>query len=150
MSAKDYLILSFIVLSFLYAIYHKFVVDRLHGETRLVVPLRRRNKLDILIFVGLIVLLIYNNVLNKDSTITTTLLLVLAFVSFYMFWFQKPMLVMKREGFFFSGFWIAYDRVRQWNLSEDGCLILHLEKRCLSLQVVNLDDLEKIYKTILK
>ncbi|MGX9915614.1 DUF986 family protein, partial [Enterobacter hormaechei subsp. hoffmannii] len=36
------------------------------------------------------------------------------------------------------------------NLSEDGVLVMQLEQRRLLIRVKNIDDLEKIYKLLLK
>jgi uncharacterized membrane protein YobD (UPF0266 family) len=36
------------------------------------------------------------------------------------------------------------------NLSEDGVLVMQLEQRRLLIRVKNIDDLEKIYKLLVK
>ncbi|BCQ45507.1 hypothetical protein ERHA55_30340 [Erwinia rhapontici] len=55
MFLTDYLIILFIVLIFLYGLYDELIMDRLQGPTRLKVLLQRRNKLDSLIFIVLLV-----------------------------------------------------------------------------------------------
>jgi len=146
MSLTDYAIVLFITLLLLYAIYDEMIIDRLNGRTGLKVLLKRRNKLDSLIFVGLIALLLYQNVNNHGPQITTTLLLVLIFISFYLFWFRRPKLLFKANGFYYANIFIAYHRIKGMNLSEDGILVIELEKRRLLIHVRKLDDLENIYQ----
>lgn len=150
MSLTDYLILAVIALFLLYAIYDEFLMDRLHGKTRLKVLLQRRSKLDSLIFIGLVAILIYHNVTANGPQITTTLLLVLAFFSVWMFWIRRPKLLLKPDGFFYANVWIAYSRIQGMNLSEDGVLVMQLEQRRLLIHVCKIDDLEKIYKIMIE
>ena len=42
------------------------------------------------------------------------------------------------------------NRIKEMNLSEDGVLVMQLEQRRLLIRVKNIDDLEKIYKLLLK
>ncbi|MDU2882773.1 MAG: DUF986 family protein, partial [Enterobacter sp.] len=39
---------------------------------------------------------------------------------------------------------------KEMNLSEDGVLVMQLEQRRLLIRVKNIDDLEKIYKLLVK
>ncbi len=55
---------------------------RRNGPTLLAIPLLRRGRIDSVIFVGLIVILIYNNVTNHGALITTWLLSALALMGF--------------------------------------------------------------------
>ncbi len=82
MSLTDFAILLFIVLLLLYAIYDQWVMPRRHGKTQLRVVLQRRSKIDSLIFIGLIMILIYNNVTQHGPVITTTLLMALIWLQF--------------------------------------------------------------------
>jgi uncharacterized membrane protein YobD (UPF0266 family) len=150
MSLTDLAILLFIVLLLLYAIYDQWIMPRRHGKTHLRVALQRRSKIDSLIFIGLIMILIYNNVTQHGSVITTTLLMALILVAVYLFWIRSPQLILKSAGLFFANAWINYDRIKSMNLSEDGVLVIELEQRRLLIRVKKLDDLERIYKTMVK
>nr|WP_024968284.1 DUF986 family protein [Pantoea sp. IMH] len=145
MSLTDYVIVLFIALFLLYAVYDELIMDRLRGETRLKVLLKRRNKLDSLIFVGLVAILLYQNIAANGTRLTTTLLMALAFCSVYLFWIRQPKLLFKAQGFFYANIFIDYDRINAMNLSEDGVLVIELEKRKLYIHVSKLDDLESIY-----
>ncbi|MEM6159077.1 DUF986 family protein [Erwinia sp. P6884] len=145
MSLTDYVIVLFIALFLLYAVYDELIMDRLRGETRLKVLLKRRNKLDSLIFVGLIAILLYQNITAGGTRLTTTLLMALAFCSIYLFWIRQPKLLFKPQGFFYANIFIGYDRIKTMNLSEDGVLVIELEQRKLYIHVSKLDDLESIY-----
>ncbi|MDW8846377.1 DUF986 family protein [Erwinia sp. MMLR14_017] len=146
MSLTDYLIILFIVLFLAYAIYDELIMTRLKGPTLLKVFLQRRNKLDSLIFVGLVAILIYQNIVNQGPRVTTTLLMVLAFLSVYLFWIRLPKLLFKPQGFWYANIFIDYSRIKTMNLSEDGILVIELESRRLLIHVRKLDDLETIYQ----
>lgn len=150
MLLTDLAILLFIILLLLYAIYDQAIMSRRHGKTLLQVPLQRRSKVDNVIFIGLIMILIYNNVTQHGSVITTTLLMALILVTVYLFWIRTPQLLLKTQGLFFVNAWINYDRIKSMNLSEDGVLVIQLEQRRLLIRVKKLDDLENIYHTMLE
>ncbi|WLS77127.1 DUF986 family protein [Erwinia pyri] len=146
MSLTDYLIILFILLFLAYAIYDELIMTRLKGPTLLKVFLQRSNKLDSLIFVGLVSILIYQNIVNQGPRVTTTLLMVLAFLSVYLFWIRLPKLLFKPQGFWYANIFIDYSRIKTMNLSEDGILVIELESRRLLIHVRKLDDLETIYQ----
>jgi Predicted membrane protein len=149
MTITDLVLVFFIIALLAFAIYDQFIMPRRHGTTLLAVPLLRRNRIDGAIFVGLIVILIYNNINNHGTQITTWLLCALALMGLYLFWIRSPKIIFKTHGFFFANIWIEYPRVKQMNLSEDGVLVMQLEQRRLLVRVKNIDDLEKISKLLL-
>ncbi|MNR62511.1 hypothetical protein D3C85_1845560 [compost metagenome] len=71
-------------------------------------------------------------------------------MAIYLFWIRAPKAIFKRDGFFFANAWIEYNRIKEMNLSEDGVLVMQLEQRRLLIRVKDIDDLEKIYKTMVK
>ncbi|WP_205950318.1 DUF986 family protein [Pantoea stewartii] len=150
MSLTDIIIALCIAALLVFAIYDEAILPRRKGPTLLRVPLQRRHKADSLIFIGLLVILLWNNVTHQGPVLTTTLLMMLCFLSFWLFWLRRPTLVMKREGLFFAGIWIAYSHIQSMNLSEDGILVIQLEQRRLLIAVQQLDDLERIYQTLVE
>ncbi|MGV2880066.1 DUF986 domain-containing protein [Pantoea vagans] len=150
MSLTDALIACCIAALMGFAVYHEAILPRRHGPTRLRVTLLRQHKLDSLIFIGLLLILLWNNVSHHGPQLTTSLLMVLSFVAFWLFWLRKPMLLMKNEGLFYAGVWIDYRRIQGMNLSEDGILVIQLEQRRLLIAVQQLDDLERIYTTLVE
>ena len=149
MTVTDTVLVLFIVALLAYAIYDEFIMPR-HGETLLTLPLLRRGRIDAFIFAGLVVILIYNNVTSHGAILTTWLLCALALMAIYLFWIRSPKLIFKKHGFFFANVWIEYNRIKEMNLSEDGVLVMQLEQRRLLIRVRNIDDLEKIYKLLVK
>ncbi|WP_431222046.1 DUF986 family protein [Serratia sp. L9] len=145
MSLTDGVILVFIVLMLLYALYDEFGMNLLKGKTLLKVTLKRSNRIDCLIFVGLIAILIYRNVVSQGAPITTYLLISLALIALYISYIRWPKMLFKKQGFFYANAFIDYQRIKAMNLSEDGILVIDLEQRRLLIQVTNLDDLERIY-----
>ena len=150
MTVTDIVLVLFIVALLAYAIYDEFIMPRRHGETLLALPLLRRGRVDAFIFAGLIVILIYNNVMSHGALLTTWLLCALALMAIYLFWIRTPKIIFKRSGFFFANVWIEYNRIKEMNLSEDGVLVMQLEQRRLLIRVKNIDDLERIYQLLLK
>ena len=150
MTVTDTVLVLFIVALMAYAIYDEFIMPHRHGETLLTLPLLRRGRIDAFIFAGLVVILIYNNVTSHGAILTTWLLCALALMAIYLFWIRSPKLIFKKHGFFFANVWIEYNRIKEMNLSEDGVLVMQLEQRRLLIRVKNIDDLEKIYKLLLK
>ncbi|MDH2066130.1 DUF986 family protein [Pantoea sp. GD03673] len=148
MSVTDVLIACCIAALMLFAIYHEAILPRRRGATRLRVALRRQHKIDSLIVIGLLLILLWNNVSHHGPQLTTSLLMVLSFMAFWLFWLRKPTLLMKNEGLFYAGVWIDYRRIQGMNLSEDGILVIQLEQRRLLVAVQQLDDLERIYTTL--
>lgn len=149
MTITDWVLVFFIIALLAFAIYDQFIMPRRHGATLLSIPLLRRNRIDGAIFIGLIAILIYNNINNNGAQITTWLLSSLALMGLYLFWIRSPKIIFKSAGFFFANIWIEYPRVKQMNLSEDGVLVMQLEQRRLLVRVKNIDDLEKISKLLL-
>lgn len=146
MTLTDIVLLVFIVLLLGWAVYDEFLLTRFKGKNRLAITLLRRNRIDSTIFVGLVCILIYNNIITNGTTVTTWLLFALALIAIYIAWIRQPKLLFKNEGFFFAGVWILYSRIKEMNLSEDGVLVMQLEQRRLLIRVKNIDDLERIYK----
>ena len=150
MTVTDIVLVVFIVALLAYAIYDELIMPRRNGKTLLTIPLLRRGRVDAVIFAGLLMILIYNNVMSQGALLTTWLLCALALMAFYLFWMRVPKIIFKASGFFFANVWIEYNRIKEMNLSEDGVLVMLLEQRRLLIRVKNIDDLEKIYNLLLK
>lgn len=144
MTSTDIVLILFVVALLAWAIYDELIMPKRHGETLLALPLLRRSRIDGFIFAGLLVILIYNNVTNNGSVLTTWLLCALILLSHYLFWIRSPKIIFKTTGFFFANVWIEYSRIQKMNLSEDGVLVMQLEQRRLLIRVKNIDDLERI------
>ena len=148
MTITDLVLILFILVLLAFAIYDQFIMPRRNGPSLLAIPLLRRSRVDGIIFVGLIGILIYNNMANQGELITTWLLSALALMGLYLFWIRSPKIIFKQQGFFFANIWIEYKRIKEMNLSEDGVLVMQLEQRRLLIRVRNIDDLERIYKLL--
>jgi len=148
MTITDWVLILFIAALLAYAIYDQFIMPRLNGPVLLAIPLLRRSRVDGIIFVGLVAILIYQNMNAHGQLITTWLLCALALMGLYLFWIRTPKIIFKSAGFYFANVWIAYSRIKEMNLSEDGVLVMQLEQRRLLVRVRNIDDLERIYKLL--
>lgn len=148
MTLTDWVLILFILVLLAFAIYDDVIMAKRKGATLLTIPLLRRSRVDGAIFVGLVAILIYNNVASNGAPLTTWLLGALALMAIYLFWFRQPKIIFKRHGFFFANAWIEYSRIKAMNLSEDGVLVMQLEQRRLLIRVKNIDDLERIYKIL--
>ncbi len=150
MTVTDIVLVVFIAALLAYAIYDELIMPRRNGTTLLTIPLLRRGRVDGVIFAGLLMILIYNNVMSQGALLTTWLLCALALMAFYLFWMRVSKIIFKPAGFFFANVWIEYNRIKEMNLSEDGVLVMQLEQRRLLIRVKNIDDLEKIYHLLVK
>ncbi len=150
MLAVDIILTILILLCLVFFLYEKLLVNFIHGKTRLRIALKRKNKLDCLIFVSLTGILIYANISSKALVLTDWLLLGLALMSICFFCIRSPELCFKDTGFFYVGIFIRYNQITSINLSEDGILVITLEKRRLLIHVSRLDSLEKIYHFLLE
>lgn len=146
MTLTDWVLILFILVLLAFAIYDDVIMAKRKGATLLTIPLLRRSRVDGAIFIGLVAILIYNNVTSNGAPLTTWLLGALALMAIYLFWFRQPKIIFKRHGFFFANARIEYNRIKAMNLSEDGVLVMQLEQRRLLIRVKNIDDLERIYK----
>src|SRR5471030_581001 len=150
MSVTDIVLALFSLLLLAYAVYDEFLMGMNKGVTRLKVNLRRRNKLDCIIFIGLLAILLYNNINAQGTAVTNYLLIALALIAFYISFIRWPKLLFKETGFFYANAFITYDRIKAMNLSEDGVLVIELEQRKLLIRVNNMDDLENIYNLMIE
>lgn len=73
MTFTDTVIILFILALLAYAVYDQFIMPRRNGPVLLAIPLLRRSRVDGLIFVGLIAILIYNNITQHGTPITTAI-----------------------------------------------------------------------------
>ncbi len=143
-------LVGLIVLMLAFAVYDEFVVNLLKGKNYLQIKLKRKHKIDALIFIILIFIVVYNNITAYGSRLTTYLLLFTILVTIYIAYIRSPKLLFKNNGFFYANTFISYDRIKTINLSEDGILVIGLENKKLYLSVSQLDDLEKIYKFLIE
>ncbi|MFP1736050.1 DUF986 family protein [Lonsdalea quercina] len=150
MTFTDIVIILCIALTLIYAVYDEFLMDRRKGPTRLRILLRRHSHLDAVIYIGLIGILIYKNITGLGTIITTILLFSLLLMVIYLFFIRHPKLLFKQQGFFYENIYIPYARIKNINLSEDGVLIISLEKKALKISVRELDDLERIYNFMIE
>lgn len=151
MGITDIVLAVFIALFALYAVYDELIMNTLKGPTYLRVNLKRRNKLDGAIFIGLVAILIYNNTISLGGSLTNYLLIALAVIAVYNSFIRWPKLLFKQDGFFYANFFISYQRIKQMNLTEDGILVIDLHnQRRLLIYVVDLDDLPRILNIFIK
>lgn len=149
MSLTDGVLLALIMTTLAWAIYSEIATNALRGPVRLKIPLVKRKPIDSTLFILLTGILIYKNGEAQGPLLTTWLLIGLLLMAIYLGFLHQPKVVFKAEGFFYNGFWIDYQRVREINLSEDGVLVMQLEHRRLLVRVKNIDDLQKIYQVMI-
>ncbi len=122
----DILLLSGIVLFFIYAFYDQFGMDWLKGKTRLKVRLKKRAKIDALIFIALIAVMLYQTQANIRP-LTLYLLATAVILSLYIAFIRFPVLLLKEDGFFYENLFIRYEKIRQINLADGNILVIELK-----------------------
>lgn len=149
MTFNDAILAIIILIMLVYAIYDEFIQHLLKGKTLLKINLKRKHRADAIIFIALICIVIYTNIVRHGNLLTTYLLLITIFMSIYLAFIRTPKLFFKQTGFYFANAFILYDRIKTMNLSEDGVLIIGLEKKKINIQVSHLDDLQRIYEFLI-
>ncbi|ENU1225620.1 MULTISPECIES: DUF986 family protein [Providencia] len=149
MTFNDAILVIIILIMLVYAIYDEFIQHLLKGKTLLKINLKRKHRADAIIFIVLICIVIYTNIVRHGNSLTTYLLLITIFMSIYLAFIRTPKLFFKQTGFYFANAFILYDRIKTMNLSEDGVLIIGLEKKKINIQVSHLDDLQQIYEFLI-
>ncbi|MEX6153531.1 DUF986 family protein [Providencia hangzhouensis] len=149
MTFNDAILAIIILIMLVYEIYDEFIQHLLKGKTLLKINLKRKHRADAIIFIVLICIVIYTNIVRHGNLLTTYLLLITIFMSIYLAFIRTPKLFFKQNGFYFANAFILYDRIKTMNLSEDGVLIIGLEKKKINIQVSHLDDLQRIYEFLI-
>lgn len=111
---------------FAYAFWEQFGIDRIKGKTRLKVRLKKRTKLDSLIFITLIAVIIWQSE-GHIAPFTVYLLAFLVLLSLYMAFLRTPMLIFKEDGFFFENIFVSFDKIQAVNLADNHKLVFHLK-----------------------
>ncbi|QLB12610.1 uncharacterized membrane protein YobD (UPF0266 family) [Bisgaardia hudsonensis] len=138
------LILSSIFLFFLYAFYDQFGMDYLKGKNKLKVRLKKRAKIDSLIFIGLIAIIFYQTKANIP-TVTIYLLSMTIVLSIYIAFIRYPQILFKEKGFFYENIYITYDKIKAVNLADNHIIVIDLKNtKHLSIIPDNTQDIEKI------
>lgn len=148
MTLTDGVLLLFIIALLSGLLFEQVMTGWLKGETLLKVALLRTKALDGSLFIVLVAILLVNNMLNQGTALTSGLLSLLLLCSLYLVWFRRPLLLFKTEGFWLGALFIPYSRIRQLDLSQDGVLVVGLERRQLMIRVRSIEDLEQIYQTL--
>ncbi|MDC9593860.1 DUF986 family protein [Xenorhabdus sp. IM139775] len=149
MGLNDIVLIVLIVLMLAFAIYDEFIINLRKGKTLLNIKLKRKQRVDALIFIILIAIVIYNNITSHGSQFTTYLLSFTILVTLYLGYIRFPKLIFKKHGFYYANRFFSYDSIKAMNLSEDGILMVDLEPHKIYLSVTKLDDLEKIYQFLI-
>ncbi|HBO22907.1 MULTISPECIES: DUF986 family protein [unclassified Providencia] len=145
MTLNDSILAIIILIMLVYAIYDEFIQPLLKGKTLLKINLKRKHRVDAIIFIVLICIVIYTNIIRHGSLLTTYLLMITILMSIYLAFIRRPKLFFKQTGFYFANTFILYDRIKTMNLSEDGILIIGLEQKKIHIQAMHLDDFQRIY-----
>lgn len=145
MTLNDVVLAIIILIMLVYAIYDEFIQGTLKGKTLLKVNLKRKHRVDAIIFIVLICIVIYTNIVRHGNLLTTYLLMITIFMAIYLAFIRRPKVFFKQTGFYFANAFILYERIKTMNLSEDGILMIGLEQKKIHIQVNHLDDLQKIY-----
>ncbi len=144
----NFLLILGISIFFLYAIYDQFGTNKLKGKTVLSVRLKRRTRLDSIIFVIIIGVILYQQRL-QISTTTIFLLLFMVLLSFYVAFLRYPQLFFKKTGCYLDNIFIDYKKIKQVNLSENNIVVIDLTNGKQFLAPLNdPEDKNKIFQLL--
>lgn len=139
----------FILLSFSFAIYDQILMNKLKGETKLTVVLKKQKAIDSWLLIGLIILSISYGIQNQISAFTLYLLSTCVILAAYLAFFRAPRLLLKQNGFFFANVYFHYTRIYQINIAEisprEKVLVIDLHGgRRLLARPENENDLQSV------
>ncbi|TCP96809.1 uncharacterized membrane protein YobD (UPF0266 family) [Cricetibacter osteomyelitidis] len=139
------LILIGIIFFFIFAFYDQFGMDHLYGKTLLKVRLKKRAKIDAVIFIGLIGIIIYQSAVSIEK-VSLYLLVAIIILAVYAAFIRFPALLLKNNGFFYGNLFVHYNKIHAINLTEDKILVIDLNtgKRLL-IQPESAGDLIQIF-----
>lgn len=119
------ILISSILLFFLYALFEQFVIPKRKGNTLLTIHLKKGAKLDALIFILLIGIIFYQTRLHIAS-FTLFLLSFAIILSLYTAFFRSPLLLFKKTGLYLDNIFIDYKKVSAINLTENHIFVVDL------------------------
>lgn len=119
------LLLTGIILFFIYAFYDQFGMDQRHGKTLLKVRLKKRAKIDGIIFIALLLVLIYQSLDNLTS-LSLYLLATIIILTIYGAFIRYPVLLLKNTGFFYGNIFIEYAKIQAINITPEHFLVIDL------------------------
>ncbi len=138
------LLLVGILFFFIYVFYDQFGMNYLKGKTILKIALKKRAKIDAIIFILLIIVILYQVRLQVPA-ITLYLLSISILLSIYIAFIRYPQIIFKEKGFFFENIYISYQKIQQVNLTEDHKFVIDLTNtKRLIIQLANENDKEKV------
>lgn len=93
------ILILFILLGLVFAIYDQVFMHKLKGTTLLEIRLKKQKTIDTWLLIGLIVLSISYGVQNQIQPFTLYLLATCIILSVYLAFFRSPRLLLKQHGF---------------------------------------------------
>ncbi|WP_265512199.1 DUF986 family protein, partial [Providencia heimbachae] len=90
MTLNDSILAIIILIMLVYAIYDEFIQQLLKGKTLLKINLKRKHRVDAIIFIVLICIVIYTNIIRHGSSLTTYLLMITILMAIYLAFIRKP------------------------------------------------------------
>lgn len=99
MNMNNIVLTVLILLMLTYAIYEELIVNLLNGKTKLKIKLRRKNRIDAVIFIILIAIVIYHNIIQHGSQLTTYLLMITIIIAVYLTFIRYPKFILKIKVF---------------------------------------------------
>lgn len=114
-----------ILLFLCYALYDQVGMDHWQGKTLLKVRLKKRAKMDALIFIALLCLVIYQS-LDNLTPLSFYLLASIILLTIYAAFIRSPVLLLKPNGFFYGNIFIGYAKIHAINVTSDNALVIDL------------------------
>lgn len=134
-----------ISLFLIYAIYDQVIMDKIKGRTLLSVRLQRQAGTDSIILIGLILLTIYQGVMQQIEALTLFLLSTCIILNIYSSFIRFPKLLLKPHGFFFGNIYFQYKQIYQINLAENHILVIDMKKgKRLLVRFVDQSDIDSV------
>ncbi len=129
-------------------LWDQYIVPRSKGDTLLAIPLKKRAKLDVFIFIALIMVIIFQSK-GQIAPMTIFMLAIVVLQSLYFAFFRSPRLLFKQTGMLVDNIFVDYKKVKALNLTENNIFVIDLTNgKRMTAVLANPADKERIFQFI--
>ena len=129
-------------------LWDQYIVPRSKGDTLLAIPLKKQAKLDVFIFIALIMVIIFQSK-GQIAPMTIFMLAIVVLQSLYFAFFRSPRLLFKQTGMLVDNIFVDYKKVKALNLTENNIFVIDLTNgKRMTAVLANPANKERIFQFI--
>lgn len=129
-------------------LWDQYIVPCSKGDTLLAILLKKQAKLDVFIFIALIMVIIFQSK-GQIAPMTIFMLAIVVLQSLYFAFFRSPRLLFKQTGMLVDNIFVDYKKVKALNLTENNIFVIDLTNgKRMTAVLANPADKERIFQFI--